>query len=137
MRSRTVRIRVEIRVIRKINAEFYASLSIAQRCVCLTVTVLLVCILNINYFKAILWGVARNRAASAKIILSRSPFFPPQPPFDWNSIQPPIPFHISSSEIDTGRNSSESSILSMARIRKNKPYGHRSVVSVVVEKKNT
>lgn len=34
------------------------------------VTVFLVCILNVNYFKAILWRIARNRTASAKKKLS-------------------------------------------------------------------
>lgn len=132
----------------KTNADFYATLSIARGYICIIIRMLLACILNINCFKAILWRVARNRAASAKTILRlfyfpilHDPFFSAtQSSSDWNSIRSRSRFTSRHRRLIPGVTPT-SSILSMSRIRKNKPYGHRGV-SVVAKttkkrKKNT
>lgn len=71
-------------------------------------------------------------------------FLPPPNPFfsppcnshpDWNSIRSRFRFTSRHRRLIPGCNSDEFNSPDMSRTRKNKPYGHRGVVSVVMKKK--
>lgn len=86
---------------------------------------LLVCILNINCFKAILWSRAESYNISENHLSSLLLPHPLQSFLFRHAILVrlkfdtiAIPFHISSSEIDTGCNSSEFNSLDVADTEK-------------------